>query len=427
MGHYTSSHPIMLWLVLVLNLAVTVLAIVLIQRRSPGHLHLLSVVLVSLLVAYPIKTMMIMADPDGFMTFQHDRDVFNYFFVNAYYFINILACMVAVILFMRSKRRDMSDLQAYLHPTLWLIIIAVGLILAYREIYADYYLDFSLVKNELRRRSLEAQFGQGWITVLMLCGLPFVYLTIRSGGNLIVRLAAVALFVSVLLVVGSRAYLLGAVLLACVARIGFSPVRVCGVLGGLGLAAALMGMLMWNEDPQLFMILAARRLMQTYDGFDLFAAYLQTDRPLLWGSTLWEDIFITYIPRFIWQSKPFLFGSNGLVATMFPDLSDTEILVATFPSGFLLEQYANFSVFGVLVAFLLFALLSRFPNLSGFKGRFVYLGLYAFAPTFFRSGASFVTLLLLLTFLAFVIEGLERALARALNPVRLDALNHRVL
>lgn len=397
-----------LYLLLALNLAVTVGAIALIQSRSPEHLHLLVLILVSLLFAYPFKTLLVVLDPDGFTTFAHDPDRFNYIVVNLYYFVNVLACMIAVAVFMRREPRVIDTDPHELHPALWLLIIGGALVIAYRDIYFDYFLEFSLVKNELRRKSLEAQVGYGWITVLMLMGLPFVYFAIRSRGNAILRAAAVGLFVSVLLVVGSRAYLLGAVLLASVALIGFSPVRSGLVLAGLAVAGAVIGMISWGENEFLARF-ALQRLMQTFDGFDLFAAYLQTERPLLWGETIFEDIFITYIPRALWADKPFLFGSNELVATMFPDLSDTEGLLATFPSGFLLEQHANFSFFGVLAGFALYAYLCRYPDLRRFTGRFVYLGLFAFAPTFFRSGASFVTLLLVLTLLAFIVRGVERA------------------
>lgn len=409
----------MLVAVFVLNLLLTACAIALVQRRSPGHLHLLSMVLVSLFVAYPFKCLLVSSDPWGFMTFEHDPDPFNYLFINIFYFVNVLACMLAVTFFMpRAERNARFGTEVGFHPTFWLLSMSVVLIVAYRELYFDYFLDFSLVKNELRRKSLEAQVGAGWITVLMLGGLPLVYFTIRSRAPLLMRGLAVGLFVSVLLVVGSRQYLLGSVLLASVALMGFSPVRALTVLGGLAAAASLIGMASWHEDQGFILTMALERFMHTYDGFDLFAAYLQSSHRLLWGSTIFEDIVITYIPRFLWPGKPFLFGSNELVASMYPDLSDTESLVATFPSGFFLEQYANFSYFGVLLAFAFYALLCRFPNTSRFKGRFVYLGAFAFTPTFFRSGASFITLILMLSLLAFVIEGLEFALAGTLTLAR---------
>ncbi|WP_161966105.1 hypothetical protein [Steroidobacter cummioxidans] len=400
----------LLWTLLFINTVLTGAAVGLVQWRSPNHLHLLSLLLVSLWVAYPFKCALLLFDPEGFMTFPHDVDQFNYLFVNVYYFVNMLACMTAVLLFLPREQRDFTERTRALHPTFWLLAISAILIIAYWGIYVEYYLDFSLVKNELRRKSLEAQVGYGWITVLMLWGLPLVYFTLRSNANLLFRAAAVGAFLSVLLVVGSRAYLLGALLLACVAAIGFSAVRACIVLGALGVAASVIGMLSWREDNEFLFLFALRRFMQTYDGFDLFAAYLQIQdgQPLLWGKTIFEDIFITYIPRFLWESKPFLFGSNAVVAAMFPDLSDTEGLMATFPSGFLLEQYANFSFFGVLLMFMLFALLSRFPRPVGFKSRFIYLGLFAFAPTFFRSAASFITLMLILSLLALVVDALEQ-------------------
>lgn len=410
----------LLWTVLVLNTVMTAAAVALVQYRSPRHLHLLTLVLVSLWVAYPFKCGSLLLDAEGFMTFPHHVDAFNYTVVNIFYFVNMIMFMAAVVLFLRKERHDFVERTRALHPTFWLLAISVGLIIAYREIYLEYYLDFSLVKNELRRKSLEAQVGYGWITVLMLWGLPLVYFTLRSNAHLLFRLAAVGAFVSVLLVVGSRAYLLGAVLLACVAAIGFSPLRACIVLGLLAAAASLIGMLSWSDDNQFLFVIALRRFMQTYDGFDLFAAYLDTQdgRALLWGTTVFEDIFITYIPRFMWEGKPFLFGSNALVASMFPDLSDTEGLMATFPSGFLLEQYANYSFFGAVLAFLMVALLARFPRPIGFKTRFVYLGLFAFAPTFFRSGASFITLMLILCLLALIVDVLERTLDFVLGLLR---------
>lgn len=410
----------LLWALLILNTVMTAAAIGLVQQRSPKCLHLLTLLLISLWVAYPFKCAVLLFDPQGFMTFSHDVDAFNYALINFFYFVNMIMVMAATVLFLRKEQHDFVERVRALHPTFWLATIATVLILAYREVYLEYYVDFSLVKNELRRKSLEDQVGAGWITVLMLWGLPLVYFTLRSNANLLLRLAAVGAFVSVLLVVGSRAYLLGAVLLACVAAIGFSPLRACVVLGLLAAAAALIGMVSWSDDNQFLFLFALRRFMQTYDGFDLFATYANTQEghPLLWGTTIFEDIFITYIPRALWESKPFLYGSNALVASMFPDLSDTEGLMATFPSGFLLEQYANYSFFGAVLAFLIFAMLARFPRPVGFKTRFIYLGLFAFAPTFFRSGASYVTLMLVLCLLALVVDVLERTLHRLLGLLR---------
>jgi hypothetical protein len=393
------------------NLALTGVAIALIQSRSPGHLHLLSVMLVSLAVAYPLKAVLLLLDPVGFTTFAHDHDQFTYLVVNLYYFGNVVACIAAVVVFMKAERSAVWNVDVVSHPTSWLVVISVVLIAFYADVYVDYYLDFSLVKNELRRRSLEAQVGAGWVTVLMLCGLPFVYFSVRSCAPFFGKAVAVLLFASVLLVVGSRAYLLGAILLVAVAMFGFSLLRTSAVLSGLAGVGAVIGMLSWGDDSGYVARTALQRFMHTYDGFDLFAAYLEMDRPLHWGSTIVEDVFITYVPRFLWEGKPFLFGSNAVVASLYPDLADTRGLLATFPAGFLLEQYANFWLFGVVSAFLLFGLLSRFPRRDHFRGRFVYLGLFAFAPTFFRSGASFLTLFILLTVLAVVVEMLERSWA----------------
>jgi oligosaccharide repeat unit polymerase len=90
----------------------------------------------------------------------------------------------------------------------------------------------------------------------------------------------------------------------------------------------------------------AFRLSSSYEQFETLAGVITKGPPIEWGRTFFEDIFVTYIPRNLWPSKPTDFGFIRAQNVLF---SDYWILSrdSTYPIGILGELYYNFGHIGI--------------------------------------------------------------------------------
>jgi len=78
---------------------------------------------------------------------------------------------------------------------------------------------------------------------------------------------------------------------------------------------------------------------------------------LAWGSTYVGDLVYTWLPRAVFPWKPERYGAVVVQDRVAPDLMDS--VGATFPTGFLVEAYANFWYFGVFLVPLGLAIVFR--------------------------------------------------------------------
>ena len=171
----------------------------------------------------------------------------------------------------------------------------------------------------------------------------------RLGGALAIGVIAGVLLIGV---VGSRILALGipiAVLVVVhyrVRRLGVLPV----VTGGLALAflgvvvSALRGTGS-VADP----IAAVGTLGQTLDGFNFLVNALARIDDFSWGTTLVEDLTLTYFPRSLWAGKPLIYGAVSAQEAIAPGLYTDFQGGATFPPGILAEGYVNFGLIGSVV------------------------------------------------------------------------------
>jgi hypothetical protein len=148
--------------------------------------------------------------------------------------------------------------------------------------------------------------------------------------------------------------------------------------------------------------------MHTFDGADILNIYIDGQQSRLYfGSTIMEDIFITYFPRLIWEAKPYLFGGNRITADMMPDLQNVQEIMATFPPGLFLETYANFGIFTFIFFPVLGATFAWVSDKRRLQTPFYYaffVSLCSMSPCFFRGIGSIISFVLpvslLLCFLA---------------------------
>jgi hypothetical protein len=88
------------------------------------------------------------------------------------------------------------------------------------------------------------------------------------------------------------------------------------------------------------------RLSSSYEQFETLAGVIEKDPPIEYGRTIIEDVFVTYVPRRLWPSKPTDFGYIRAQNVLF---ADYWILSrhTTYPIGLLGELYLNFWYIGI--------------------------------------------------------------------------------
>jgi oligosaccharide repeat unit polymerase len=78
---------------------------------------------------------------------------------------------------------------------------------------------------------------------------------------------------------------------------------------------------------------------------------------LFWGRTYVSDLVYTWLPRVVFPWKPERYGAVLVQDKLAPDFVNN--VGATFPTGFLVEAYANFWYFGVFIVPMVLAVISK--------------------------------------------------------------------
>lgn len=79
-------------------------------------------------------------------------------------------------------------------------------------------------------------------------------------------------------------------------------------------------------------------------------------RNLFWGQSYMGDVFYTWFPRAIFPKKPWRYGIVSVQDVLAPGLTDFS---GTFPTGILVEAYANFWYIGLFFVPLLWGIICR--------------------------------------------------------------------
>jgi hypothetical protein len=180
-----------------------------------------------------------------------------------------------------------------------------------------------------------------WLTVGVMCAIALVLLGAVIGS----RILALGIPVSALAVVHYRyrriplVGVVAAVLALAVVAVVVSAARGTGSIA----------------DP----VAAIGTLGLTLDGFPFLVNAIARVHDFLWGSTIAQDLVLTYLPRALWAGKPVIFGYVEAQETIVPGLYADFLGRATYPSGILAEGYVNFGVAGSLLAAGVVGALSR--------------------------------------------------------------------
>jgi hypothetical protein len=193
-----------------------------------------------------------------------------------------------------------------------------------------------------------------WLTVGVMCAIALVLLGAVVGS----RILALGIPIGALAVIHYRyrriplAAVAAALLTLAVAAVGISAARGTGSIA----------------DP----VAVIGTLGLTLDGFAFLVNAIARVDDFLWGSTIAEDLVLTYLPRALWEGKPVIFGYVAAQEAIVPGLHADFLGRATYPSGILAEGYVNFGIAGSLLAAAAVGALSRGLFVSARHGRGAY-------------------------------------------------------
>lgn len=268
---------------------------------------------------------------------------------------------------------------------------------------------------ELLRNQAMIYWAEANYLYLLPVYVGFFHLCFLSTRNL-GRVWSVVLFslvLTTLIIVGSRALILSWVISLIVFkeyRVGvFSNYFKYAILGIVAVLAAVIGIVQKitaegaSAQNLSFPFNLFRRLQSSYEQFENLFNIINTDFNFDFGRSIFEDVFITYIPRFIFPWKPvdvgFLRAQNILFYNDFWSIDRG----TTYPVGIIAELYFNFWYVGIIFGmFGLGMLLRKIEQLA--KNEPSYLPvLCALAGTFLAPQRTFGTLILTaILFMTFV-------------------------
>jgi len=175
------------------------------------------------------------------------------------------------------------------------------------------------------------------------------------------RLVALLLTIFVFIVIGGRALLLSWVISLVLYRsIWIKPISLrtqAIVLVALPLVGGVLGILQKITTvgktalEQEFPVNIFFRLSSSYEQFENLVNMLNTRVDFDWGYSIFEDVVLTYIPRFIIPFKPIDYGFMRVQTVLFGDIWSVA-RDSTYPVGSLAELYFNFGYPGIMIGML---------------------------------------------------------------------------
>lgn len=145
------------------------------------------------------------------------------------------------------------------------------------------------------------------------------------------------------------------------------------------------------------------RLSSSYEQFENLVNMINAKFNFDFGKSIFEDVFVTYLPRLLFDSKPVDYGFMRVQTVLFADFWEVD-RGTTYPVGMLAELYFNFWYIGIVLGmFLLGVIVAKLRRLALYDAKYV--------PVFCAIGALFIAplrtygtlLLMIFLYLAFVV------------------------
>ncbi|OMI00268.1 hypothetical protein BSN85_34955 [Bradyrhizobium brasilense] len=183
----------------------------------------------------------------------------------------------------------------------------------------------------------------------------------RPHGLAAERFVVAVLTAMVMLIIGSRALLLTWILSLLLYRIIWvkpMPVRLQGaLLAAFPLAGGALGIIqkittVGADSLQYpFPLNIFYRLSSSYEQFENLINIMHARFQFDWGRSIFEDVFLTFLPRALYASKPIDYGFMRAQNLLFGDWWEIS-RATTYPVGIVAELYFNFGYPGIFIGML---------------------------------------------------------------------------
>jgi hypothetical protein len=384
-----------------------VIALPVLLELRKARLNLLEPVLLfnfGFFASYCFKGLLIKWDADLFITYPErwtdPPDLFPYFLISwaAILMFNIGYYLRPSAFSVTPREKTVGSSANYRLLFLMLIILSV---LSAVNIISRIDFDFSSLLYSvdawegLRASVMFAWLDGGYAYILPLY-VGFFHLAYEihaRPGRRAERWAAAVLTLFVMMIIGGRAYMLAWILSLVIYRsiwvkeiqlwkqaAGLSILVVAG--GALGILQKIttVGAKALEYD---FPINLFYRLSSSYEQFENLVNMLNAQFSLDWGYSIFQDIFVTYAPRFLFPSKPLDYGFMRVQTILFDDIWSVS-RDTTYPVGSLAELYFNLGYAGIFVGMLILGAIVSWLRAVAFRNNPNYVA------TFCMLGASFL-------------------------------------
>ncbi|MGH8990199.1 MAG: hypothetical protein ACRDZ7_01570 [Acidimicrobiia bacterium] len=260
---------------------------------------------------------------------------------------------------------DLGDRAVSSRRLVWASIIFLGLgLLALLVTAASAGVTLSptsaLFNVDTRRTLLAKMTGAGPVFILILV-MPLFALTLFTAllarplraRHYLVIFATTLVTAYCMSFIGGRIYLLGFLLGGLVLwHYGHRRIKAGTqflIFVGTGVAASALGVILFPDAFSFSGYDLVRRLSGTFDGFELTRIAMSDVKSYFWGLTLFEDLFLTYVPRALVSAKPVIYGVVRAQEATLPGFYDAVGQTSTYPPSILAEGYLNFGWAGFVI------------------------------------------------------------------------------
>jgi thiol-disulfide isomerase/thioredoxin len=219
----------------------------------------------------------------------------------------------------------------------------------------------SIAKGGLREATLVVTSGKGYLTFGFLAlsfGLTLAVMAAarafkegRGTSRRVYVIAATGAVAAVVIfgaVLGSRSLVVATVVqIAIVLNFSHRQLRAShfwALLGALAVFGIVFISLRNSQHVSLDPVVWAGYAAKTYDGFNFLAAAIARIHDPHWGSTMAQDVFWTYQPRFLLHSKPDVYGIVRAQELVIGAVGGK----GTYPPGILAEGWINWLGVGAM-------------------------------------------------------------------------------
>lgn len=380
--------------------------------RSSARIELTLFFIIGIFLAYPIKTFLLNLDATTFITYELYKH--NEYRLESYYLF-IIFIILFMLGYITAKKSPISHYKHAISSFFSVLNLINSIVLLLVVINFSSISSFNeLLSPTARKAFLASQQGNGWSSLLFIFSIPFMVLAYLAGKRFLFYISFIFTLFA-LLIIGSRTYLFGYLLSFIVMRSNINIIKATLIISIFGVLSIYIYMgFLGDSIENVSLMQSLSFVMYTFDGADILNTYFEKPYyEFYYGYTVIEDLIITYIPRALFEEKPFLFGAIRITGDVFQNTADVQEQLATFPPGILLEIIANFGPFAIFIFYIFGYAFRRISDKNILRNPFFftfYVSLFSVSPQLFRGIGSIISYTLPIIILLYLLSFIQKVM-----------------